>query len=97
MKDESLERDLEIVNEYGLHLRPAGRFVKVASRFASEVRVSVDGGEEVDGKSLLALATQAAEKGRTIRVRVRGADAREALEALTRLVAGGFAESGEEE
>ena len=89
--------EMVLVNEYGLHLRPSGKFVTVASRFVSAVYVSVGGEEEVDGKSLISLTTQAAERGTKIRVRTVGDDAREALDALVRLVTSGFTDMSEAE
>lgn len=87
-------REMTIVNDHGLHLRPASRFVGVANRFRAQIFVSVDGGEEGNGKSILDLSARAAEKGARIRVRAVGEDAAAAVEALDRLVASGF-ESGD--
>ena len=36
-------RQVEIVNTYGLHMRPSSRFVKLASSFQSEVWVHYGG------------------------------------------------------
>lgn len=95
MDEDGCSRELTLVNTHGLHLRPASRFVAVANRFESEILVSVDGSDEGNGKSILDLSARAAEKGARIRIRARGADAEEALEALARLVASGFGEMGE--
>ena len=35
-----------LLNRYGMHVRPAGLFAKVASRFKADVKVEKDG----DGK-----------------------------------------------
>jgi phosphocarrier protein HPr len=84
-------RDVTVANVYGLHARPAAEFVKLAAKFESEILVSKDG-LEVNGKSIMGVMMLAAEKGSTIKIRARGADAREAVEALVRLVADGFGE-----
>ncbi|MGD2151960.1 MAG: HPr family phosphocarrier protein [Gemmatimonadales bacterium] len=84
-------RDVTVANVYGLHARPAAEFVKLAAKFESEILVSKDG-LEVNGKSIMGVMMLAAEKGSTIQIRARGADAREAVEALVRLVADGFGE-----
>jgi phosphocarrier protein len=84
-------RDVTVANVYGLHARPAAEFVKLAGKFKSEILVSKDG-LEVNGKSIMGVMMLAAEKGSTIQIRARGADAREAVEALVRLVADGFGE-----
>ncbi len=84
-------REVTVANVYGLHARPAAEFVKLAGKFESEILVSKDG-LEVNGKSIMGVMMLAAEKGSTIQIRARGADAREAVEALVRLVADGFGE-----
>jgi phosphocarrier protein HPr len=84
-------RDVTVANVYGLHARPAAEFVKLAGKFESEILVSKDG-LEVNGKSIMGVMMLAAEKGSTIRIRACGPDAREAVEALARLVADGFGE-----
>lgn len=84
-------RDVTVANVYGLHARPAAEFVKLAGKFESEILVSKDG-LEVNGKSIMGVMMLAAERGSTIQIRARGADAREAVEALVRLVADGFGE-----
>jgi phosphocarrier protein len=84
-------RDVTVANVYGLHARPAAEFVKLAGKFESEILVSKDG-LEVNGKSIMGVMMLAAEKGSTIQIRARGSDAREAVEALVRLVADGFGE-----
>ncbi len=52
-------RQVEIVNTYGLHMRPSSRFVKLASSFQSEVWVHY-GGSKANGKSLLDMTSLAA-------------------------------------
>jgi phosphotransferase system HPr (HPr) family protein len=94
MGETGFQTELRLVNPHGLHLRPASRFVAVANRFEAEVRVSVDGGEEGNGKSILDLSGRAAEKGATIRIRTMGPDAEDALRALIDLVRNGFDEMG---
>jgi phosphocarrier protein len=83
--------EVVIVNEMGLHARPASMFVELANRFASGVVIK-KGDEACDGKSILQLLTLAAEMGTTLLVETRGPDARDAIEAIARLVADGFDE-----
>ena len=84
-----VQRDMTIVNELGLHARPAGEFVKLASKFESNISVSKDG-TDVNGKSIMGVMTLAAECGSLLTVRAEGVDAEEAIAALERLVANGF-------
>jgi len=84
-------RDVQIRNLLGLHARPAAEFVKVSSRFESEVFVA-KGGLEVNGKSIMGVMMLAAECGAVLRIRVEGPDQRQALDALVDLVKAGFGE-----
>jgi phosphocarrier protein HPr len=92
VEEQEYTKSVTVANVYGLHARPAAEFVKLAIKFESEILVSKDG-LEVNGKSIMGVMMLAAEKGSTIQIRARGADAREAVEALVRLVADGFGEA----
>jgi phosphotransferase system HPr (HPr) family protein len=87
-------RQVEIINALGLHLRPADKFVRLAHRFQSEIRV-YRGGQEINGKSILDLTTLAAECGTLLSLEARGPDAEEAVEALAGLVLARFHETDE--
>ena len=53
-----MTREMVLLNRYGMHVRPAGLFAKVASRFKADVKVEKDGdGNVVSGKSIMALMT----------------------------------------
>ncbi len=86
-----IERNIQIVNKLGLHARAAARFVRTASDFRSTVHIRKDG-QEVDGKSILGVLMLAASRGTQLIIRTAGADEREAMDALTKLVAGRFGE-----
>jgi phosphotransferase system HPr (HPr) family protein len=80
-----------IVNEMGLHARPASEFVKLAGSFACGVGIR-KGNQQVDGKSILQLFSLAAEMGTRLTLEGRGPDAHAALVALAELVRSGFRE-----
>jgi phosphocarrier protein len=84
-------RQVEITNGLGLHVRPAMKFVELASRFQSEVRVRHND-NEFNGKSLLELTMMAAECGTRLELEARGPDAVAAVEALAQLIAARFHE-----
>jgi phosphocarrier protein len=83
-----------VLNRLGLHLRSAEKFVRLAGRFASEVRVYRDG-PGANGKSILDLVTLAAGCGTRLDVEARGPDAEAALAALVGLISASFHEDGE--
>jgi phosphocarrier protein len=86
-----ISRSTPIVNPLGMHARAAAKFVHLAARFQSCVRVS-RAGREVDGKSVMGLLLLAAAQGSTITIAADGPDERDAIAELTALVAGGFGE-----
>lgn len=85
------EREVEIVNKYGLHARPAMQFVETANKFASNIEVS-KGSLIVDAKSIMSVMRLAATKGTRLHIVADGDDAAEAVDALARLVENGFGE-----
>ncbi|WP_288467474.1 dihydroxyacetone kinase phosphoryl donor subunit DhaM [uncultured Curtobacterium sp.] len=85
--DVAASATVELVNESGLHARPAAEFVKTAARHEASVRVN-----GVDAKSLLAIMALALPKGATVTIEATGADAQDAVDALTELVRSGFGE-----
>lgn len=87
----AVRRQVEIVNALGLHLRPAAKFVKTADRFQADIRVLYKG-QTFDGRSILDLATLAAERGSRLELEATGNDAEAALDALADLIAAEFFE-----
>jgi phosphocarrier protein HPr len=84
-------RSVTVVNQLGMHARAAAKFVHLATRFESRVRVARDG-RDLDGKSIMGILLLAAARGCTIAISAAGADERAAVEALAALVEGGFGE-----
>lgn len=78
-------RDLVVANRLGIHARPAAMFVRVASRFHSEITLEKDG-ERINGKSIMGLMMLAAGPGSRLRIEAAGDDADDALRALDELV-----------
>lgn len=86
-----IEREVEIVNQLGLHARAAAKLVHTAGAFQSRVTVARDG-EEVDAKSILGVLLLAAAQGSRVRIRCDGPDEGDALRAVTELIANRFDE-----
>lgn len=84
-------QDLEIKNKKGLHARAAAAFVKAIEPFEAEVEVERIG-QCVNGCSIMGLMMLAASKGTTIRVKTSGRQAKEAMEALVKLLENKFGE-----
>src|SRR2546427_8184284 len=88
---EKIEKEISIVNRLGLHARPAAMFVRIASRYRSEVWVAKEG-EEVNGKSIMGLMMLAAGQGSKLHVRCEGPDADKVLQELEELIKARFNE-----
>ncbi|MBV6521438.1 MAG: Phosphocarrier protein HPr [Gemmatimonadaceae bacterium] len=86
-----VERTVQIVNENGLHARPAAEIVKAAARYKSNVTLARDD-VEVNGKSIMGVMLLAAECGAVLTLRAEGPDASDAVDALAALIANKFGE-----
>ncbi|MNK42772.1 Phosphocarrier protein HPr [compost metagenome] len=95
MNDSSLSGPLQVTvgicNQRGLHARASAKFVKLASSFESEIRVTRDG-VTVDARSIMGLLMLGAGIGCGVDIEAEGPDAAEAIEALSDLVARKFDE-----
>ncbi|MCI0410084.1 MAG: HPr family phosphocarrier protein [Acidobacteria bacterium] len=76
----------------GLHARAAAQLVQMASRFQSRITLSKDG-RTVDAKSILGVLMLAGSPGERLLLAAEGADAEEAVEALSSLIRSRFGES----
>ena len=83
--DISLQKELVVTNKLGIHARPAAMFVKLATRFESDIFVEKDG-EKVNGKSIMGLMMLAAGPGSRLMVQANGGDAAQALVELEALL-----------
>jgi phosphocarrier protein HPr len=84
-------RDVLIRNQLGLHARAAARFVHLAARYQSQIRVRRDD-RTMDGKSIMGILLLSAAWGTTITISADGPDEIDAVESLAALVASGFGE-----
>ncbi len=86
-----VRRTVGVCNARGLHARASAKFVKLASSFESEIRVSRDG-QTVDARSIMGLLMLSAANGCEVEIEAEGPDAEAAVEALADLVAARFDE-----
>jgi phosphocarrier protein HPr len=87
-----LEKNIDLKNKHGLHMRPAQKIVEVASKFHSDVRAVKDD-MDCNAKSILDMIEFAAHMVRSTAdddnsflFRASGDDAQQALDALGELV-----------
>ena len=85
------ERRVPLLHRTGLHLRAAGRFAETASKYESDITLTVLG-RSVNGKSVLEILTLGAAPGVELIIQAVGADAQHALDDLEVLVRENFGE-----
>jgi len=88
---EYLTRRVCVVNELGLHARPAARLAQEAQKYSSRILLK-SGSQEVDAKSILDILTLAAGNGCKLEIRASGEDAMQAVEHLAQLFRSKFQE-----
>ncbi|MDD5454793.1 MAG: HPr family phosphocarrier protein [Candidatus Ratteibacteria bacterium] len=76
-----IEKNLKIKHKWGLHARPAGKFIRLAAKFKSEIYLEKDG-EKANGKSILEILSLALEYGSSVKVIVDGKDEKDALKTI---------------
>ncbi len=84
-------RQVIVVNEHGLHARPAGKVAQTAMNFSAEIILAHEG-QEVDAKSILDVLTLAAGPGEKLEIRASGDDAAQAADTLVELFRNKFEE-----
>ena len=82
---------VKIVNNAGLHTRPAATIVKLASKYKCEFFISKDG-LNINGKSIIGVMTLAAEMGSELLLTFEGEDEKEASEEISDYFNRGFDE-----
>jgi phosphotransferase system HPr (HPr) family protein len=81
----SVQREVRITNELGLHARPAAEFVKRAKHFRSEIWLVKDA-KRYSAGSLIDILRANLDCGATVTLEATGIDAEEALTRLENLL-----------
>ncbi len=85
----SSNKTVKLLNEEGLHARPAGVFAKKASEFKATVVVKA-GAASKNGKSVMSLMGLGIKGGSEITIEATGEDAEQAVTVLASLVENKF-------
>src|SRR5471030_3240466 len=80
-----MERELTILNNLGLHARPAAEFVRCARKFKSTIQIRKDG-EEYSAASILDILSANLDCGSRMILIAEGRDAHQALDQLAELL-----------
>ena len=84
-----LSREVIVINNVGLHARPATFFVQKANSYKCSIWVEKEDCR-VNAKSLLGVLSLGIVQGVTINIIADGADEADAVDGLTALIDGGF-------
>ena len=84
-----MEEYLTILNDRGLHSRPATELVRCATKFRSQIHLSYKD-LRVNAKSLLGILMLAASRGAKIKIEAEGEDAQNAISAILDLAENKF-------
>lgn len=93
------QAEIEVRNPSGLHARPAAEFVRAASGFTAEVRITNltrDADRSASAKSVLGVMALGVARGHAVRIDADGSDADVAVSTLIDLIAGGLGEEVED-
>ncbi len=84
------KRTVTIKHKYGIHARPAAKIVALSNTFESDIEVVKEGEPPANAKNILDIMMLVAAPGVSLELRVRGADASEAIEQLADLLESDF-------
>ncbi len=84
-------RTVTIQHNSGLHARPATWFIQKANKYQSSIWVEKED-RRVNAKSMLGVLSLGITKGMTVTLFADGADEKEALDDLTKLIDTNFSE-----
>lgn len=88
---ETVTAKVTICNQLGLHIRPSRQLASIANSYDAVVVVR-NGAREANAESQLDLLMLAASKGTELEIRATGPEAKDAVDAIARLVNDKFGE-----
>lgn len=86
-----VQHDFKIINQLGLHARPAALIAQTAGNYKSTIYLAKDN-VRVDAKSIMGVMMLAAEHGATLHFTAEGPDEQEAATAIKTLFENRFNE-----
>ncbi len=86
-----ISKTVTVMNNVGLHARPATYFIQKTNSYSSSVWIECDGGK-VNAKSLLGVLSLGINQGTEIKLIADGEDENDAIAGLTALIETGFSE-----
>ena len=81
-----------IINQTGLHARPAGMLVKESIKFKSKIEIET-ATKKIDAKSIMGVMALGLAKGTEVTLHIDGPDEEQAKDAVLALFENGFGEA----
>jgi phosphocarrier protein HPr len=91
------KRELAVINELGIHARPAQNIVKIATKFKNTEFFIEKNGDRINGKSIMGVLMLAAECGSSVIIEADGDNEIELLDKVEELFKAKFYEEVESE
>ncbi|UWP58806.1 HPr family phosphocarrier protein [Ruminococcus gauvreauii] len=86
-------KTVTIVNQTGLHARPASEFIGAASKFKCDLHIkNTSTGKSANAKSIIMLLALALTKDTQVEITGDGEDEQQAVDSLVCLIESGFSE-----
>jgi phosphocarrier protein HPr len=80
-----IEKNITIVNNTGIHARPASQLVKLINTFKSDVKI-VNENKTANAKSIINIMSMGLIQGSEITVRIDGEDEKAAMEGIENFI-----------
>ncbi|MBU5425533.1 HPr family phosphocarrier protein [Tissierella pigra] len=80
-----ITKEIVLLNESGLHARPASMFVKEASKYKCDIKVIKDG-KEYNPKSIMSILSMGAGKGDSIIIQAEGENEENVVNELANFI-----------
>lgn len=84
--------EVTVINEVGLHARPAAAFAQKASKFKSAIKIrnATIGNNFINAKSIIGVLSLGVEKNHRVELEIEGEDELQAAEGLKALIESDF-------
>jgi phosphocarrier protein HPr len=86
-----VQKSIKVINDTGLHARPAALFVQAAGKYTSKIWIEKDE-KKVNAKSIMGIMSLGVSKGAIINIGADGPDEVEAVDILIDLIESKFEE-----
>ena len=87
-----LSKKVEVVNEEGMHMRPAGLIAKTVKSHPDSDVIMKANGKDIKAKAVMQIMAAGLKKGTEVEIIVNGGDEKAVLDELVKMFEDGFGE-----